>query len=65
MLPKLREKQATKHVLLIGLIFLTAGLGALIVFSEPTPLLFLGIVFILSLGIAPSPQNVIHTSQEG
>ena len=58
----LNEKQATKQVLLIGLTFLTAGLSALIVFSEPTPLLILGVVFILSPFIAPSSQSVTIAS---
>ena len=60
----LNESQATRQVLLIGLTFLTAGLAALVILREPTPLLILGIVFTLSLFIAPGPQNVIHTSRE-
>jgi len=64
MSPNLNESQATRQVLLIGLTFLTAGLGALVILREPTPLLILGIMFTLSLFIAPGPQNVIHTSRE-
>lgn len=65
MSPNLNESQATRQVLSIGLTFLTAGLGALVVLREPTPLLIIGIVFILSPFIAPSQQNMIHTPREG
>lgn len=58
MLPNSNEQQTIKHVVLIGVIFLMAGLGALILFGEPTPLLVLGIVFTLSPFLAPSTQGV-------
>ncbi len=64
MSPNLNESQATRQVLAIGTIFLVAGLGALVVLREPTPLLILGIVFTLSIFIAPGPKNVIHTLRE-
>lgn len=56
-----RDEQAKRQLLRIGVSFLMAGLGALVLFGELTPLLVLGVVFTFAPAFAPgNPLEVAY-----
>jgi formylglycine-generating enzyme required for sulfatase activity len=59
---QLATDKATNQVLMIGIVFLVAGLVALFIVKQPTPLFVLGILYV-STPFLPDRSNTIHQAR--